>query len=67
MTDAEKAYKTSITTSIEQIEIIQKKLLIDMTGVSISDEHKKLITENEIEMWHLEGDKRKFDLNEATK
>lgn len=66
-TDADKAFKASITTSIEQIEVIQKKLLIDLTGVSISEEHRKLISENEIEMWHLEGDKRKFDLNEATK
>ena len=40
---------------------------IESINIDLSAEHNTLLTENTIEMHHLEDDQLKFDLNEATK
>lgn len=64
---AEEEWKKSIAASIDGIERIQKSLQLETIGISLSDPHEKLLTQNVVVMKHLSGEVLKFDLNEATK
>jgi len=63
----EALWRANITASIQQIETIQKNIQYESIDISLSAPHKKLLTQDAIDMRYLTGDTTKFDLNEATK
>jgi hypothetical protein len=64
---AEAQYKLNITNSVAEIELIQRFLSLEAINISLSSDHKKLLTSNEVEMKEIDGSITKFDLNEAIK
>jgi hypothetical protein len=57
----------NITNSVAEIELIQRYLSLEAINISLSSDHKKLLSSNEVEMKEIDGSITKFDLNEAIK
>jgi hypothetical protein len=60
-------WRANITSSIKQIETIQKNIQYESIDISLSPSHKALLTSDVVAMTYLSGSVTKFDLNEATK